>query len=112
MGTRYTKTRTLGNDSEYYEPLRKSRKAKKIIHYETPVLYHPTPAQRRSVRSTGHIWKYGDRLYNLSYQYYGDSSYWWAIAWYNGYPTEAHIYTGATIFIPLVLESLLSALNI
>ena len=67
MGTRYTKTRTLGNDSEYYEPLRKSRKAKKIIHYETPVLYHPTPAQRRSVRSTGHIWKYGDRLYKLSH---------------------------------------------
>ena len=83
-----------------------------IKQYATPIMSNPTVAQRASLKKATHIWKYGDRLYNLSYQYYGDSSYWWAIAWYNGYPTEAHIYTGATIFIPLVLESLLSALNI
>ena len=112
MSTRYTKANTLTNDSEYYEPLRKSRKVKKIIHHATPIIYNPTIAERRTLRSTAHIWKFGDRLYNLAQQYYGDPSYWWVIAWYNGYPTEAHIYTGATIFIPLSLEKLLDVLGL
>ncbi len=112
MSARYTKSNTLINASEYHEPLRKSRGLKKIRHYDTPIIYNPTAIERSSIRSTAHLWKHGDRLYKLAHQYYGDSSYWWAIAWYNGYPTEAHIYTGATIYIPLNLEKLLDVLGV
>ena len=112
MSTRYKNTRKLINASEYYEPLRKSRDLKKLTQYATPQIVNPPVIQRRILKSTTHIWKYGDRLYNLSYQFYGDPAYWWAIAWYNGYPTEAHIYTGAVLTIPLNLDKLLGALGL
>ena len=58
------------------------------------------------------MWKYGDRLYNLAHQYYGNAEFWWIIAWYNGYPTEASIRNGAIIEIPLSLEEVTVALGL
>lgn len=112
MGIRYRNSRILINSSEYYEPLRKSRGLKRVRQYATPILAQPTVAQRARVTSTKHLWKYGDRLYKLANQYYGDSTYWWVIAWYNGYPTEASIPNGSLIFIPLNLKDALEALGV
>lgn len=111
MSTRYKNTPRLINSSVYYEPLREPRDVKKIVQYATPRLLNPTQRQRSQLQATQHVWAYGDRLYNLANQFYGDPTYWWAIAWYNGYPTEAHIWTGAIIYIPLDLEKLLGVLN-
>jgi len=108
---RYTKSNKIKNSSKYYEPLRKSRGLKSVTQYVTPTLYNPDVKGRRKVETTKHLWKYGDRLYKLAYQYYGDQRFWWVIAWYNGYPTEAHIKTGATLWIPLSIEKALNALR-
>ena len=109
---RYNKYRILVNDSEYYKPLRAERGLKKILHYETPTIHNPTKLQRMNTITTKHIWKYGDRLYQLADQYYGDSRFWWVIAWYNGFGAEADIYNGAVIRIPLNIEEALKVLGV
>ena len=108
---RYIRAPIFNNGSEYYEPLRKSRGLKSIVQYGTPTLYNPTTAERATVETTQHLWKYGDRLYKLASQYYGDQRFWWVIAQYNGYPTEAHIPTGATLWIPLSIEKALNVMR-
>jgi|TARA_R110000824_G_scaffold136200_1_gene299757 nucleoid-associated protein YgaU len=112
MPSRYSKIRKIFNNTEYYEPLRKSRDLKEIEQYATFPLHNPTISQRAAVLSNSHIWKYGDRLYNLAHQYYGDTRYWWVIAWWNGYCMESQISTGAAIYIPLNLEEVLPALGV
>ena len=77
------------------------RGVKKIEHFTTPVLRQPTLADRSRLKTSTHIWKYGDRFYKLAHQFYGDTRYWWVIAWYNGIPTEAEANTGDVIEIPL-----------
>jgi len=112
MPTRYDKDRKLTNNSEYYAPLRKSRGKKAIVHYATKQIRNPTVADRASVKRTKHIWKYGDRLYTLSHKFYGDSRYWWVIAWWNGYGVEAEIKNGSVLAIPLNLEKALKILGV
>jgi len=109
---RYDKYRILTNASKYYEPLRKERHLKAVRHYETPMLRQPSDAARRKLTAIKHVWKYGDRLYNLAHKHYGDSRLWWVIAWYNGFGTEADIYNGALLNIPLNLEETLKALGV
>lgn len=108
---RYNRYKILNNNNEYYKPLRKSRGLKNIRHYETPILHNPTIRQRMSVTTTSHIWTYGDRLYKLANQYYGDVKFWWVIAWYNGTPTEAHLLPGDVIEVPVNIEAALKALG-
>ena len=112
MPSRYGKTTVLVNSSEYYEPFRKPRNLKKIEHYATPMLHNPSIAERASLNRTAHTWKYGDRFYKLAHKYYGDERFWWVIAWYGGYPTEAHISPGDTIYIPLNIENVLKVLKV
>ena len=113
MSKRYDNFRILNNSSEYYSLLRKKRDNKKNIqHYETPILYHPSVLDRMNISTTGHIWGLGDRYYKLSNQYYGDPSYWWIIAWYNGRPTEADCLPGDALTIPLDLEQILAVLGV
>ena len=112
MATRYAATPILTNDSAYYSPLREERGVKKIIQYATPKLYHPSAAERRSLQTTTHLYKFGDRLYSLAHQYYGKAEYWWVIAWFNGYPTEVSIPSGARLSIPINLEAALNVLRV
>jgi hypothetical protein len=100
------------NSSEYYSSLRTKRGVKTIDHYATPTMKNPSLSDRRRIKTIPHIWAYGDRLYKLAGQYYGDTRYWWVIAWWNSYPTEADISTGAKLRIPLNLEEALDALGV
>ena len=108
---RNAKRKIIDNRSEFYRFLREKRGVKTIRHYDTQVLQNPSVAARASLRSTNHIWKYGDRYYNLAYRYYGNSRYWWVIAWYNARPTEANIKIGDSLQIPLNLEEALTVLG-
>lgn len=113
MGSRYLKTKILDNDAEFYEFLRKKRgNVKSLSHYATPILRQPDVSDRASLNTTAYIWKFGDRYYNLANQYYKNVDYWWVIAWYNGYPTEADIKPGDVIDIPLNLEQVLNVLEV
>ena len=110
--SRYTKTQKLTNRSEYYRFLRRKRDAKKIVQYATPKLAMPSLVDRANIPIDTHIWKYGDRLYNLASRYYGDVRYWWVIAWWNSYATEADLIPGMAIAIPLDLEAALQAMGV
>jgi len=109
---RYNRTRKIINSSDYYEPLRKRHNLKKVTQYSTPIMKNPSLADRMSVISNQYIWKYGDRFYQLANQYYGDVRFWWVIAWYNGYPTEAHVEPGDVLEIPVNIEKALTALGV
>ena len=112
MASRYTKYRILNNSSDYYEFLREERNnIRNIRQYETPILHMPTVIERASLKTTKHIWKYGDRFYKLAAQYYDDARYWWVIAQYNATPTEGQMRPGMVITIPLNLEKTLEVLR-
>ena len=113
MASRYNRTAIVDNDIEFYRFLREKRgNVKNIRHQETPILKNPSVVERASLRTTSHIWKYGDRLSNLAFKYYGDVTYWWVIAWYNGVPTEAHLDPGDPLDIPINIEQALKALGV
>ena len=103
---------TINNDIDFYRELRERRGVKQIQHFTTPRLRNPTISDRISLKTSTHIWKYGDRFYNLAYQYYGDVRYWWVIAWWNGQPTEVTIQTGDFLDIPLDIGAALDALGV
>ncbi|MEC9227462.1 MAG: hypothetical protein VYA21_01445 [Verrucomicrobiota bacterium] len=75
-------------------------------------MYHPNVADRSFLATETYLWSYGDRFYNLAYEYYGDQTLWWIIAWYNGYPTEAEIENGSVIEIPINLEQITRVLGV
>ena len=109
---RYKRTRILKNRSQRYEFLRKSRgDPPSITHYDVADMRNPTRAERAKAASVTHIWKYGDRYYNLATQYYGIPDYWWVIAWWNARPSEANVKPGDKITIPLNLEETLIILR-
>tara|TARA_R100001163_G_C5036056_1_gene175202 strand:- start:46 stop:387 length:342 start_codon:yes stop_codon:yes gene_type:complete len=109
---RYVNTEVIPNSSEYYSFLRRERGDMPIIrHYATPRLRNPGVLERAATHTTTHMWKYGDRYYNLANKHYGDTRYWWVIAWWNGLPTEADIYPGDVIQIPVDLETTLRILG-
>jgi nucleoid-associated protein YgaU len=111
MSSRYDKYRIINNNISPYEFLRKERNIKNIRQYETPYIYNPTALDRARLKTTNHIWKYGDRFYQLAERYYGDVRYWWVIALYNGYMTESDIKAGDMLAIPLDLEEVLQVLE-
>lgn len=108
---RYKSAKILNNNSEFYKFLRKKRGVKNLRHYDTPVIYNPSTADRVSTSTVSHVWKYGDRYYNLSAQHYGTTKYWWIIAWWNGRPTEADVQNGTVLQIPTNLQEALTILG-
>ena len=109
---RYANNTIVKTPSDLYTTKRRRRGTRPLItHYRIAALRNPTVAERASVDSTGHIWKYGDRYYPLAQQYYGAPEYWWVIAWGNALPTEADVNTGDFLSIPLNLETALTILR-
>ena len=104
-------SQTIINDTDFYRELRERRGVKQIEQFTTPRLRQPTVSDRIRLKTSTHIWKYGDRFYNLAHQYYGDTRYWWVIAWWNGIPTEAEANTGDVLEIPLDLSETLLVLG-
>jgi len=109
---RYQNSRILTNASNYYKFLRKKRgNLRAIQQFATPIIRHPTVSMRASTSTNTHLWRYGDRFYKLAHVYYGDSRFWWIIAWWNGTPTEADINFGDVIEIPTNIEEALRILG-
>lgn len=110
--SRYKNTPTKRNNSELYKKQRKERGIPgSLVQYTSKRRQSLTVEDIKSLNTTGHIWKTGDRLYKLADQYYNDPELWWIIAWYNSKPTEAHFNVGDLIQIPLPLERVYSLLR-
>ena len=105
-------SRIVENDVRHYKELVQRRGVKKIRHYSTPLLAHPTINDRASIPTDSYAWSYGDRFYKLAHDYYGDTRFWWVIAWWNGYPTEVSVQTGDLLQIPLDLNAAIQALGV
>ena len=107
MATRYNKTEKFDNTSEEYNEVFEDRGVNGIVQYKIKTIKTLSPSQRRRIKTTNHIWKSGDKYYKLAHQYYGDPTYWWVIAQFNFAPTEAHLFEGRVLKIPLSLEEIL-----
>ena len=112
MATRYNNRKITRNDNSLYKKQAEERGLNYIRHYRSPTLSYPTPKQMHSLQRIGHIWTLGDRYYKLAHKYYGESEYWWGIAWVNKKPTETHVALGDTIYIPMPLHTILNLYNV
>ena len=74
----------------------------------TTTIYEKVPENNNDIYV---ITQEGDRLDNLAFQYYGDPKLWWAIAWFNEKPTEAHLKLGQLILVPIPVEKVISYFN-
>ena len=108
---RYTNRITRFNRAEVYDELRTRRGAKQIKQYLTQQLHTLTAGERAQITTVQHVWTTGDRFYKLAHKYYGNTKYWWVIAWYNKKPTESHVELGETLKIPFPLYKVLAYLR-
>jgi len=111
MTSRYAGRKVGLNNLIQYQEIFKEKGVKFIRQYFSPNLKHPTVDEVVSLRRLGHIWSIGDRFYKLAYEYYGDSTLWWVIAWYNQTPTESHVKLGDVLEIPMPLDKILAILE-
>lgn len=109
---RYRNVRIINNHNVEYDDIISRRGANFITHYsfnnfrelklkDVPGLYYYT-----------HMWTAGDRFFKIAHKYYGDSLYWWIIAYFNNTPFETDISPGENILVPTPLEVLISAMEI
>lgn len=108
MPSRYNNRKISRNKNKLYKRTFEERNVNFIRQYRSPDLAYPTPEQIRQLTVLTRVWKAGDRYYKLAYEYYGNSKYWWVIAWFNKKPTEAHVNVGEVIYIPTPLDKLLN----
>ena len=111
MANRYGGVKEALNKEEMYGEHFEKRGVNHIIQYKTFNMRHPTAAQIANLTMVGHTWSLGDRYYKLAHKYYGDSRWWWIIAWFNQKPTESHCSLGQIINIPLPLDKILAILR-
>ena len=106
MSGRYRNRKIVVNAFEQFRELFDSRGVRRIRHYGSPTLRHPTPEERSTLFMIPHFWSLGDRFYKLAFEHYGDEKLWWVIAWWNTAPTESHVKMGDVIYIPQPLNKL------
>ena len=94
MGTRYDNRQKMNTSSKNSEDFIGSRGTKQIEHYSTPSFPELSIEDRYSLQNVHHVWTVGDHYWKLSHEYYGSTSLWWLIAWYNNKPTEGHVKAG------------------
>jgi len=95
------------NSNPIYESFLKRRGISSFRHYSKMKIGIITPEEITQLTVIDHIWLTGDRLSKLAFKYYGDTRYWWVLAWFNQKPTDNFCKLGDTIHIPLPLEEVL-----
>ena len=107
--SRYNKSEgTVITDLRYKQKFNSRWLPSGISVLENPDLHYPTDIEKQDLTIASIRWKLGDRLYKLAHTYYGNSSYWWIIAFYNKKPTEQSIEIGDLIQVPTSLTDILS----
>ncbi len=110
--SRYSGRKVILNDEKLYEEFREKKNLNFVRQYTTPRFRYLSQDVKDSVPQASHIWKTGDRYYKLSHKYYGDSRYWWVIAFFNNKPTEGNVKNGDEILIPLDYQEIMSLYGI
>lgn len=112
MATRYDGNlpRITTSNNNSLKEIIEERGLDNIKHYNINNLKYPTVQQIQNLLIIKHVWTSKDKYWKLAEQYYGDSKYWWVIAWYNKKPIEAMIKNGEYISIPQPLSDILGML--
>ena len=108
MAYRYANRRIVLNDDESYRTLLRERGLKHFRQFTSPDLSYPDLSEVKDLRIISYTWKFSDRYYKVAHEFYGDSTLWWVIAWFNKKPTEAHVKIGDVLEIPLPIEKVLA----
>ena len=113
MADRNIKRGIVKNATEGYADILKKRGLTSITQYTKMKIPSLSVFDRQSLNkdSVRHIFATGDKLFKLSYDYYGDTRFWWVIAWFNKKPTDFHCKIGDTIWIPFPLKEALYFAN-
>jgi hypothetical protein len=105
--SRYSNSRRLVTN-EFTSELLKSRGDKQIQFSSIPKMGLINENDYNSLSISYHIWSQGDKLYKLANTYYGDSSLWWIIAWFNKKPIDSLYLLGDTVQIPTPIQNALT----
>lgn len=107
--SRYKKENIIKNNDVDYKKVFKTRFGTLgLVQTGTTTFRQITETEMNSVQYYNETWGLGQRLYKLSYKYYGSSQYWWIIALFNNIATEADLEFGQVIKVPTQLDTMLS----
>lgn len=113
--SRYDKIMPIKNIDDGYKRLYQYSRfttSSGIKQYPNLNLKYPTEEQILTYSIQIEPWALGQRLYKLADKYYGDTQYWWVIAFFNKKPTEQHFSLGDTVEVPLPLSAVLSDMGL
>ena len=95
------------NNNKLYAGTLREKGLKTIEHYGKLALQGLTVEEIKELTILDHVWLSEDRFSKLALEYYGDSSFWWVIAYFNKRPIDNLCKLGDVINIPLPLEDVL-----
>ena len=107
MSNRNQNREILINDVEEYKELLRKRGLQSVHQYGNMNIVETEGYERTQLKVVKHSVTLGDRMYKLAFKYYGDTQYWWLLAWYNKKPTDFHLKLGDVLEIPLPLKEVL-----
>ncbi len=107
MLDRNEKREIVVNSHKMYKTLAKNRGIRNFRHYTRMKLSNVTPSDISEMTIIDHIYKTGDSLAKISFEYYGDTRYWWVLAAFNKKPIDNLINLGEVIHVPLPLEDIM-----
>jgi len=95
------------NENKLYKSFLKERGIKSFRHLSKMKFGKITSSEMKDLDIIDHIFTVSDSLSKLAHEYYGDTSYWWVIGWFNKKPIDNLYNIGDTVHIPLPLEEVL-----
>tara|TARA_Y100000114_G_C11505328_1_gene206406 strand:- start:24 stop:365 length:342 start_codon:yes stop_codon:yes gene_type:complete len=109
--SRYSKNTIVRTESTDYKNVLDNRGVEHIDHYSFEKFKILKVRDIAGIQVVKHTWTSSDRFFKLANQYYNDPSYWWIIAYFNNTPLETDLEVGQSVFIPIPLEYILSAME-
>ena len=93
-------------DKKHRENIFDRRHLKEVVQLSTLRLNEPTEEELKDeINFVERIFSMGDKMYKYAKEIYGDTEYWWVIAWFNNKPTDVHWKLGETVYIPVPFRS-------
>ena len=109
--SRYDKNDLVTTTSFEHPDLLDKRGVRTVNHYSFTKFKTLRIKDIANVNIVIHTWQSSDRFFKLANKYYGDSTYWWIIAYFNNKPLETDLNLGDEVEIPVPLERILLALE-
>ena len=107
MPSRYVNKRVFKTIDSNTNKLLKSREIPSARILETFNIRPLSDEERKKFQTRTIVWQRRTRLFKLAYEFYGDPTLWWVIAWFNQRPTDADYSPGDQVLIPFPLEEVI-----